>query len=541
MKKLNAIEFKKMLESAVNNLAENVEKINDLNVFPVPDGDTGINMMMTFSAGVAEVMEMDNDKNIGEIMDAFAKGSLMGARGNSGVISSQIIKGMYISLKDVKKEITANEFASIFEEAKKAAYFSVQDPVEGTILTVVKELAAEPKLKKPKFSKFEDVFEVITASIEATVQNTPNLLPILKESNVVDSGAYGIQVIFEGMEKYILGDAVLRMEQTTVIGVEKVIKADPNKNIGYCTEFIMTLKNPNAAVNNAIKHYLDGQGDSIVLVTDSDIVKIHIHTTNPGRVMRDLHKYGEFSKIKIENMTTQVTENPNHKIENQQIKNIEIITTANGNGLIHDFNELGIEHIIEGGQSMNPSISNFVDEINSIDSKNIIILPNNSNIILAAEQAAKLSSTKDKKVIVLPTKTIPEGLAALYNFSEEQTVENNLVEMKVAVENTLTVSITRSIKNTQTKDIKIKKGHYISIFGKSIEITNPNLDKIVQETLLNIESRRKEIEIITVFTGNDTPTSLINKIQKFANKNLKVEVEVKSGGQPIYDILIMAE
>ncbi len=541
MHKINATEFKKMLESAVNNLGANVEKINDLNVFPVPDGDTGINMMMTFSAGVTEVMEMADDKDIGEIMEAFARGSLMGARGNSGVISSQIIKGMYVSLKDAKKEITANEFASIFEEAKKAAYFSVQDPVEGTILTVVKELAAEPKLMKPKFSKFEDVFEVITSSIETTVKNTPNLLPILKESNVVDSGAYGIQVIFEGMERYILGDAVSKLEQTTVIGVEKVIKADPNKNIGYCKEFIMTLKNPNAAVNSAIKHYLDGQGDSIVLVTDADIVKIHIHTINPGRVMRDLHKYGEFSKIKIENMTTQVTENPNHKTENKKTKNIEIITTANGNGLINDFNELGIEHIIEGGQSMNPSISNFVDQINSIDSKNIIILPNNSNIILAAEQAAKLSSTKNKKVIVLPTKTIPEGLAALYNFSQEQTVENNLVEMKAAIENTITVSITRSIKDTQTKKIEIKKGHYISIFGKSIEITNPNLDKIIQETLLTIEAKRKDIEIITVFTGNDTPTALINKIQKFANKNLKVEVEVKSGGQPIYDILIMAE
>ncbi len=541
MKKINAIEFKEMLESAVNNLESNVEKINDLNVFPVPDGDTGINMMMTFAAGVAEVRELDDKKDISEIMKAFAKGSLMGARGNSGVISSQIIKGMFTSLKDAKQEITPNQFATIFGEARKAAYFSVQNPVEGTILTVVKELDKEPKLKKPKFNKFEDVFEVITESIETTVNNTPNLLPILKESNVVDSGAYGIQVIFEGMEKFILGKPVARLEETTIIGIEKVIKADPNKNIGYCTEFIMTLKNPNSAVNNAIKHYLDEQGDSIVLVQDSDIVKIHIHTLNPGKVMRDLHKYGEFSKIKIENMTTQVTENPNHKTKNKDTKNIEIITTANGAGLINDFNELGVEHIIEGGQSMNPSISEFVDKIKSIDAKNIIILPNNSNIILAAEQAAEIATTPDKKIIILPTKTIPEGLAALYNFSEEQSVENNLEEMEKAIKNTLTVAITRSIKDTKTKNIKIKKGHFISIFGKSIELTNPNLDKIVQETLVSIEENGKNLEIITVFTGNDTSTSVGDKIQKFANKNLKVEVDVKSGGQPIYDIIIMVE
>ena len=537
MKKIELEMFQTMFESGVNNLLSCQEEINNLNVFPVPDGDTGTNMGMTFTTGL-HAATISKSKAIGEYVKEFASGSLMGARGNSGVISSQIIKGISVGLINAKKEVTIEEFVKIFKPAKEYAYESVQNPIEGTILTIVKDLDNDKLLSKPKFETVEALFKYITNKTLETTNNTPNLLPILKESNVVDSGAFGIFKFFEGMYLASKGESVAPVKQTTIIGTEQIMKADPKINIGYCTEFIMTLKNPNVAIYNVIKNYLNTQGDSIVLVKDNDILKIHIHTKEPGKVMKDIHKYGEFSKIKIENMTTQVTENPAH---NDRKEKISIIAVANGDGLVEEFNELGVKSIIEGGQSMNPSISDFINITKEIDTEDIIILPNNSNIILAAEQAAKNLKDKGKKIHVLSSKTIPEGLAAMNNFSKDHSIKENIKIMKDAIKNTWSASITQSIKDTTINGLKIKNGDYISIVNKEIVLSGKNLEKIVKDTLKYIQDKNNDIELFTVFIGNETPKVMGNKIQQFVDDNLDAEVEVKQGGQSIYNFVIMAE
>jgi DAK2 domain fusion protein YloV len=435
MKKLNYKQFSKMFESGVNKLIKNSEKINDLNVFPVPDGDTGTNMGMTFSSGLLETEDV-NREIISVYIAKFSRGSLMGARGNSGVISSQIFKGFSDALEGVVGELSMEEFGKVFVAAKKASYAAVQEPVEGTILTVVRKLSENKRITTPKFNDFIEYFEAIVKETKIIVDDTPNLLAVLKEAGVVDSGAYGLLMFFEGALASLKGKSIPKLEETTVIGVERISKADPRKNIGYCTEFIMTLKNPNTAIYSVIKNYLETMGDSIVIVQDYDILKIHIHTKKPGKVMNDLHKYGEFSKIKSDNMTTQVAEN--HLFQGDfKEDNIVVITVANGNGIIAEFNEAGAKTVIEGGQSMNPSTADFVDVINQLPAKNVFILPNNSNIIMSAEQAAKtFEKDKKKTITILPSKTIPEGLAALYNFSPEGTVKDNIEAMTNAIEST---------------------------------------------------------------------------------------------------------
>jgi uncharacterized protein len=543
---LNGETFKHLIESGANHLTNRYQEIDALNVFPVPDGDTGTNMNLTFTAGVSDALKV-NSLNISEVAKSLSKGLLMGARGNSGVILSQIFRGFSQGVEG-HETIDAKAMAAAFNKGTEIAYKAVMRPVEGTILTVLREGAdlSAKRLAKMKDPTILDYMNLLIDEASKSLENTPNLLPVLKDVGVVDSGGAGLLVIFEGMKSALLGQSVTLLEASAS---SSHVQANlENEEFGYCTEFIVRLSQETLLDFSelALRESLSNLGDSIVVVQDEDIVKVHIHTLTPGDAMNLAQRHGEFVKIKIENMQEQhaalMDDHASHGHSAPVVTEVKkvpyaIVAVAAGEGLAQAFKDLRVDAIISGGQTMNPSTEDFVAVIEKLNAEHVIVLPNNSNIILAAQQAESI--IEDIVVHVLPTKTIPQGLSACLYFSPEYSIEENLEAMNEAIARVSSGSITYAIKDTMINGTEIKANDYMAIKDKDILLSTPLRLDAVKHLLENMVSESNEI--VTLIVGEGVDETERDEVVSFIQSKLNIEVELIEGGQPVYSYLIGVE
>ena len=541
---INGRDLKDMLIGGISYLKDNENTINELNVFPVPDGDTGLNMLKTLEGGFKAISNLDSP-NIGEVMSAFSKGALMSARGNSGVILSQILKGWQLGLEGVE---TANVmlFATAFKNGVKTAYSSVEKPVEGTILTVFRESAEYAFENINENSTFEDFFKLHINKASETLKNTVEMLPQLKEAGVVDSGGAGYLLIIEGMNKALSGEEIaislddFSTENSTEAVNFDLFTRDSQMKYGYCTEFILRLQtikvNPDEFEVETIVNYLKEMGgDSIVAYKNDDTVKVHVHTFEPGKVLLYCQKFGEFLTLKIENMTLQHSETT-AKVER---KKLAVVAVANGDGLIELFKEMGADAVIDGGQTTNPSAGDFLQAFNSVNAEEILVLPNNSNVYLAAKQAEEMY--KDAKVMVLHTKTLQEGYTALSLINSEMSIDEQLDDVLDALKYVLSIETTYAIRNATLNGISVNKGEFMAISNGKILATGEDVVTATVNALRNVEDIEDK-EILTVFIGEDVSdeqkeefASLVE--DEFAN----LEYVEYIGNQKIYGFLLSVE
>lgn len=538
MNTLNASLFKSMLISGANNLTNHHREVDALNVFPVPDGDTGTNMNLTFTAGVKDVQHALNT-HVGELSKILSKGLLMGARGNSGVILSQIFRGFYQSV-ETKAELNALDIAEAFVKGTEVAYKAVMRPVEGTILTVLRESSQET-LEYIKEHPEKDILEMFDYLIErahVSLQNTPELLPVLKEVGVVDSGGAGYLKVLEGFNSALKGNPVELDESIQVVeGVQSELE---NDEFGYCTEFIIRLNENTQAKfsEEGFRAKLALLGESIVVVQDEELVKVHVHTLTPGEALNLGQRFGEFVKLKIENMQEQHEHLQMVKPEDKPKKKYALVAVAAGEGIQHLFEEYRVDVVISGGQTMNPSTEDFVEAIKGLNAEHVIVLPNNSNIILAAQQAESILDDVD--VHVLPTKTIPQGLSACIMFNPEVDVDENINEMTEAFKNVKTAMVTYAVKNTNFDGVEINENDYMGILEKKIVISKP--DKLEATQYLLKESIQDNDGLITLIVGEDVSESELTAIQTHIEDTYpNVELEVIQGQQPVYSFIIGIE
>lgn len=540
MEKINGLLFKQMLESGANNLTNQFTRIDALNVFPVPDGDTGTNMSLTFNAGVNDALKVTSE-SVCDIAKALSKGLLMGARGNSGVITSQIFRGLYQSLDGVE-EVNALQLANAFVNGSRVAYKAVMRPVEGTILTVIREASDYTLLYAADKADLtcEDVLDKLVFEAKESLDRTPDLLPVLKEVGVVDSGGAGLLTILEGFLSALRGNIIAKndnVETTTVAGAD--MESD---EFGYCTEFIIRLDPNNIATfkEEKLRNRLAEMGNSLVVVQDEDIVKVHVHTLRPGDALNIGQRYGEFVKLKIENMQEQhenIIMSDTSKEASKPASKYALIAVAAGDGLADMFKELRVDYIISGGQTMNPSTEDFVEAIKKINAEHIFIMPNNSNIILAAQQAAQVM--EDVDIHVIPSKSIPQGLCACMMFNPEVDVTMNEDEMNEAIANVKTGQVTYAIKDTTFDGLEIKEGDYMGINEKDIIVSTTDkmeATKKLVDSLIDADS-----EIVTLIAGDNTTDDEMNAITSYIEDNYGVEVEANNGGQPVYSFVIGVE
>lgn len=542
MEKIDARLFKTMIENGAIHLSNHYTDIDALNVFPVPDGDTGTNMSMTFNAGVADALAC-NSERVDEIAKKLSKGLLMGARGNSGVILSQIFRGLYQSL-DGKADVNGVELATAFVNGSRVAYKAVMRPVEGTILTVIRESADYTMAfanGKENVTPLE-VIEYLVKEAEESLNRTPELLPVLKEVGVVDSGGAGLLMVLKGFEMALKGEILERQEAQQVSGAQAEVESE---EFGYCTEFIIQLseKGMKTFKEDSLKESLSRIGNSLVVVQDEDIVKVHVHTLTPGDALNLGQRYGEFVKLKIENMSLQhenIMVNSKEEFKNEPEKEYAVIAVAAGDGLSETFKELRADIVISGGQTMNPSTEDFVEAINKCNARHIFVLPNNSNIILAAQQAESICDAEQVEVIVLPTKSIPQGYAALINFNPEVDVQTNKDNMSEAIGNVQTGQVTFAIKDTTFEGLEIKANEFMGIREKDILVSLP--DKLETTKRLLDEMVNEDCELVTLFTGEDVSEEESSEIEAYLEENYSnVEVETIEGGQPVYSFIISVE
>jgi len=557
MKTINGHDLKKMIISGANQLYNYYPEVDALNVFPVPDGDTGMNMNLTMSSGAKEVANRA-DEDIYEIARAFSKGLLMGARGNSGVITSQIFRGFAQALEG-KKTINAVEFAEAWNMGREVAYKAVMRPVEGTILTVVRESSAALLDQVNESWQVEGALDFMLAEARESLKRTPDLLPILKEVGVVDSGGAGFVRILEGFVSALF-DKVIEKNQATAFEEPREMAgaAMEAEEFGYCTEFILKIgageseKKP--FVDKRFSNVLNSHGNSIVMVRDDDIVKVHIHTLLPGNILSYAQQFGEFMTLKIENMSEQHShlddnnklkdvkhshESLHYEAEPAEEKDYAIIAVAAGAGLEKMFKELRVDYIVSGGQTMNPATEDFITAIKKVRAKHIFILPNNPNIILAASQAAEVL-TDEYHVTVIPSKTIPQGLVACMMFNPEAKLEENVEEMNNALASVQSGAITFSIKDTAIDGINIKKDDYMALSGKKIVATHPDKYKVAEMLLEQMIDEMTSI--VTIIVGEGVEKGKLRKLtDKFEKKYGDVEFDVRQGDQPVYSFLIGVE
>ncbi len=533
-----------VVESLVASIQHNEEKINDLNVFPVPDGDTGSNMLATLISAWENISEASTTDF--EVMNDFARGALLGARGNSGVITSQIIKGFAEGVKLVGGiHYDTESLRTILRSTKEFAYKAVGNPVEGTILSVVRAL--DEKYDR-KASSVIEAFEGALEIAKVATEHTPEQLPVLKEAGVVDSGAYGLTLMIEAVVNALKGQP-LKLNDIVKSSDDsgEFHKADANKNIGYCTEFIMTLREPESFNPEAFKKILteDLGGDSLVMINEDDILKVHVHVKKPGTVFNAAQEYGEFSKIKSENMATQATD-AGHSVEGDTFTTskklnsdeLAIVAVSNGNGLDELFKEAGVNHIISGGQSMNPSVEDFVKIIENLNHKNIVLLPNNSNIILTAETAKGL--VEDKNIFVVPTKTLQQGLVALYNINKEMYDFHNYIEsVTEAVQGLSEGQITIAVRDTEMSGVNVKEGNFISLKGKEILSSTETIEESAKILIDKIVADGSEV--VTLIYNDEVTKEQVEALGAYAEEKGADEVEIIYGGQAVYHLLIFGE
>ena len=535
MKRINGAEFKSMLISGGNNLYNFYPEVDTLNVFPVPDGDTGTNMNLTFTSGIKEISNLHSN-NIGEVAKAFSRGLLMGARGNSGVILSQIFKGVANDLEG-KEAVGSVDFAKAFVKGQKIAYKAVMRPVEGTILTVIRE-GSENTLKAVKHAyTIKEVMVKLVEYSNESLKNTPELLPVLKEVGVVDSGGFGLVKVFEGMLAYLNNEAIERNEESEV----RAFNASPETFIdnhegqyGYCTEFIVRLKDEDQFDETELRNFLEDLGDSIVVVNDEDILKVHVHTLDPGKALSKAVSLGDILTTKIENMQEQANNNENFKPVEQ--KEQAIIAVSSGDGINQMFYDLRVDHIISGGQTMNPSTKDFIKAIKGLNAKRVLVLPNNSNIILAAQQAKDV--IEGVEVEVIPAKTITQGMVACINFSPDVSFEQNVEAMSASLETVKSGEVTFAIKDTKFNGHSIKKNDYMGIFEKDVIANGKDIIKITKDLLTKMI---EDEELVTIIYGEDAKEQDNKELVAFLEENYDIEVELIEGKQALYTYYIGVE
>lgn len=541
LKQLNGITFKQMVLNGANHLANQSAYVDQLNVFPVPDGDTGTNMSMTMTAGAKELMGLE-EASIGKVAKTLSRGLLMGARGNSGVILSQLFRGFAIGLEG-KDEATIEELAFALEQGVLTAYKAVMKPVEGTILTVARESAEIVKNQYQTFESVVELYELLVQEMERSLSRTPELLPVLKEVGVVDSGGQGLTYIFEGFLKALKGEFIELSQSAENPSETSSTFASSNEDIefGYCTEFILRLDNERPMFNEQqFRGALEKLGNSIVVVQDEDLVKVHVHTLTPGEALNLAQKHGEFMKLKIENMTEQhneiIAQAPTTTSTPQ--KEYGIISVVAGSGMKQLFQEQGCHYVIEGGQTMNPSTEDFLTAIRELNAKNIIILPNNSNIIMAANQAAEV--TEDAQVVVIPSKTIPQGYTALMMFNEGASLETNTEDMTQAISEVKTGQVTYAVRDTQMNGVEIKENDFIGIFDKEIVVSLP--DRFESACALVNQMITEDNELVTIFYGEGIDEEEADELAEYIESKFEdIEVTIFDGQQPVYHYILSVE
>ena len=553
MKYIDGNMLKQMIISGANNLFNHYPEVDALNVFPVPDGDTGTNMNLTISSGAKEIRNR-LDTDVYDIAKSFSKGLLMGARGNSGVILSQIFRGFSQALEGASR-IDSSLLAEAFVSGKEVAYKAVMRPVEGTILTVIRESSdalQEHVYRNPNID-INKAFEYFLKEAYESLDRTPELLPVLKEVGVVDSGGAGLIKVLEGFQSAINGKVVERNMATVTEEPQQMAAANvEGEEYGYCTEFIMRLPEEPISAGKKVfsekrfQTFLTSHGNSIVVVRDEDLVKVHVHTLNPGNVLVYAQQLGEFVKLKIENMSEQHThlqeENKDPLKQPKEVKDLTeyaLISVSVGDGIEEMFKDINVTEIVSGGQTMNPSTEDFIEAIKRCNAKKIFILPNNSNIIMAASQACEVSPN-GVECRVIPTKTIPQGLTACMMFNPEASFDDNEEEMKEAMSNVKSGQVTFAIRDTVIDDVEVKKDNFIALFGK--KIVSCDSDKI-QVTMNMLEEMIDESSsIITLICGEDASEEEVEKLtEMIQDKYDEVDLDVRRGNQPVYSFIVGVE
>ena len=546
--------FQEMVQAGATRLNKQAEYVNSLNVFPVPDGDTGTNMGMTIENGAKEVSDR-SASTVGEAAGIFAKGLLMGARGNSGVITSQLFRGFSQSVKD-KEELDGAALAAAFQSGVEVAYKAVMKPVEGTILTVSRGAAIGAKKKAESTN---DAVEVMRAALEGAktaLAKTPDMLPVLKEVGVVDSGGQGLVFIYEGFLSALTGEFIASEEfQATPATMSEMINAEHHKSVaghvatedikfGYCTEIMVALKQGPTYVKDfdydEFRNYLNNLGDSLLVVNDDEIVKVHVHTEDPGLVMQEGLKYGSLVKVKVDNMRNQheaQVEKEERQAKPVEEKEYAIIAVVAGDGLADIFKAQGVDYIISGGQTMPPSTEDFVKAVEELNARNIIILPNNKNILMAAQSAAEVI---EQPAAVVETKTIPQGLTSLLAFDESKSIEENYERMSASLGDVVSGSVTTAVRDTTIDGLEIHENDNLGMVDGKIVVSNPDMMEALEETFAHMLD--EDSEIVTIYVGEDGSEELANELaQALAEKYEDVEVEIHQGGQPVYPYLFSVE
>ena len=549
MEKINGLVLAEMIDLGSKNLAKNAEKINSLNVFPVPDGDTGTNMNLSMSSGAKETAA-NVVENIGELGKSFSKGLLMGARGNSGVILSQLFRGMSQYIAD-KKEIDAKEFAEAIQNGVSIAYKAIIKPVEGTILTVARE-AAEAGLKAAKNTdSVVEVMEAIYAEAQASLKRTPDLLPILKEVGVVDSGGQGLVCVYQGFVAALKGEKIEGLESVETNVVDMQFEDDHDMDFmspedivhGFCTEFTVRLDKDKKDFNeDKFREDMSKFGDSLLVISDSEYVKIHVHTETPGDVFNYGQQYGELIKIKSDNMREQHREVLRKQEAKQttapkELKEQAMISISMGAGLSKVLTSMGVDYIVEGGQTMNPSTEDIMKAIKEVNAKNIFIFPNNKNIQLAAKQAAELA---EENVFVVESKTAPQGLAAVMVYNPQASAEENFANMQEVLSTVSTLEVTHAVRDTNIEGVEIKKDEFMGIRNGKIVVSNLSLNTVLEELLE--KSLDEDSEIVTLYLGEESTEEYTDFLEQLIEEKYPdVEVELIESGQPVYPYIIGVE
>lgn len=549
MEKINGLVLAKMIDLGSKNLAKNAEKINSLNVFPVPDGDTGTNMNLSMSSGAKETAA-NVVENIGELGKSFSKGLLMGARGNSGVILSQLFRGMTQHIAD-KSEIDAKEFAAAIQNGVSIAYKAIIKPVEGTILTVAREAAEAGVKAAENTTSIIEVMDAIYLEAQESLKRTPELLPILKEVGVVDSGGQGLVCVYQGFVAALKGEEIEGLDTVETNVVDMQFEDDHDMDFmspedivyGFCTEFTVRLDKDKKEFNeDKFREDMSKFGDSLLVISDSEYVKIHVHTETPGDVFNYGQQYGELIKIKSDNMREQHREVLRKQEAKQasapkEVKEQAMISISMGVGLSKVLKSMGVDYIVEGGQTMNPSTEDIMKAIKEVNAKNIYIFPNNKNIQLAAKQAAELA---EENVFVIESKTAPQGLAAVMVFNSQLSPEENFANMQEVLSTVSTLEVTHAVRDTNIEGVEIKKDQFMGIKDGKIVVSDLSLNTVLEELLE--KSLDEDKEIVTLYLGEDSTDEYTDFLEELLeNKYPDVEVELIESGQPVYPYIIGVE
>ncbi|HEY2421331.1 MAG TPA: DAK2 domain-containing protein [Neobacillus sp.] len=556
---LDGRRFAEMVIQGANHLAANAKFVDALNVFPVPDGDTGTNMNLSMTSGAKEVKNNSND-HIGKVGVALSKGLLMGARGNSGVILSQLFRGFSKAVES-KSSISGKDFAAALDSGVETAYKAVMKPVEGTILTVAKDSAKKGVQTAQTSDDLIVIMEEVLREAKASLKRTPDLLPVLKEVGVVDSGGQGLVFVYEGFLAELKGEK-LPDSPVSLPSMTDMVSAEHHRSVqshistdeivfGYCTEFMVRFEKDKAAKHpfkeEKFRNDLSQYGDSLLVIADDDVVKVHIHSEQPGNVLTYGLRYGNLINMKIENMRLQhtnivgeaqtplVTEQLQAQKEKQEYG---VVTVSMGPGIADLFKSIGAQAVIEGGQTMNPSTEDIVKAVKKVNAKKVFILPNNKNIIMAAEQAADVA--EDEEIYVIPSKTVPQGLSALLAFNPAGDITSNLAAMKEALEHVKTGQITFAVRDTQIDGLEIEKDDFMGLAEGKIVVKNKNKLKVAEELLSQMVD--EDSEILTIIYGEGVTTEEVNSVTAFVEENFPdVEVEIHNGGQPLYSFIFSIE